>query len=259
MCKFASVLAILLPMIGFPLNAQGDLQRGKQFFDALCARCHGLDGTGGEGPNLNRPTLPRAQDDTALIAIIRDGIPAGGMPPVLKYGSDNELRQLVLYVRSLGQTAEVPVPGSAKGGATVYARLGCSGCHAIGGEGGGFGPELSNIGLHRSAAYLREAITEPEKTLPRGVLPVPGRGLTEFLPVRIVTRDGHEISGIRINEDTFTIQVKDMSNQFHSFLKADLKQLEKQPTRSLMPAFGKLSASELDDLVAYLSSPRDTK
>jgi mono/diheme cytochrome c family protein len=43
-----------------------DLQKGKQLFEGLCSRCHGFDGTGGEGPNLNRPTLTRAQDDESL-------------------------------------------------------------------------------------------------------------------------------------------------------------------------------------------------
>ena len=61
--------------------------------------------------------------------------------------------------------------------------------------------------------------------------------------------------GARINEDTFTIQMRDSNNQFHSFRKADLRQIEKEFGKSLMPSFkDRLSASEVDDLVAYLSS-----
>lgn len=53
--------------------AQGaaDAGGGKQLFQGLCGRCHGIDGTGEEGPNLTRPTLTRAADNEALRVIIR--------------------------------------------------------------------------------------------------------------------------------------------------------------------------------------------
>jgi cytochrome c oxidase cbb3-type subunit III len=239
---------------------RGDLEKGRQLFDAMCSRCHGVEGTGGEGPNLNRPTLSRAQDDASLIEIIRNGIPEGGMPPVLRYASENEVRQVVAYVRSLSRTAEVPVPGDVNAGKAIYERLNCSSCHIVNGEGRGFGPELTRIGEHRSPAYLREAIMQPAAALPRGVLPVPARNLDEFLPVHIVTQDGRDLRGIRINEDSFTIQLKDAGNTFHSFSKADLKVLEKQPRQSLMPPFeNRLSSAELTDLVAYLYSLKGVK
>lgn len=66
--------------------------------------------------------------------------------------------------------------------------------------------------------------------------------------------------GLRVNEDSFTIQVKDASNRLYSFRKADLQTLEKEIGKSVMPNFsGKTSASELDDLVAYLSGLRGEK
>jgi putative heme-binding domain-containing protein len=251
---------MVVPISVLEGQSKADLDKGKQLFDGLCSRCHGVEGTGGEGPNLNRPTLDRAQDDASLIEIIRNGIPAGGMPAVLKYGSNNEVHQLADYVRSLGRTAEEPITGDIKAGKTVYGKSGCSSCHMIDGEGRGFGPELTRIGGHRSPAYLRQAVMQPGAALPRGVQPIPGRGLDEFLPVRVVTRDGHEFRGIRINEDSFTIQLKDAGNAFHSFRKADLQVLEKQPDKSLMPSYeGRVSPDELNDLVAYLYSLKGTK
>jgi putative heme-binding domain-containing protein len=163
-------------------------------------------------------------------------------------------------VRSLGRTAEVSTPGDVKQGAAIYQKLGCASCHAISGEGGGLGPELTRIGTHRSPSYLRQAITQPEAVLPRGVQSFPGRGLTEFLPVHVITQDGREVSGIRVNEDSFTIQLKDSGNQFHTFRKSDLKQLEKQPTKTLMPSYDRrLAPAELDHLVAYLYSLKGMK
>ena len=70
-----------------------------------------------------------------------------------------------------------------------------------------------------------------------------------------MTREGREVRGARINEDTFTIQVRDSNGQLHSFRKAELRQIEKEFGKSLMPAYKeRLSASEVGDLVAYLSS-----
>jgi len=236
------------------LQNSADIQKGKQLFEGLCSRCHGFDGTGGEGPNLNRPTLTRAQDDEALRAIIRDGIPDRGMPRVRRT-TDNEQRQLVAYVRSLGRAAPAARAGDVQKGNAVYQRSGCASCHVIKGEGGVTGPELTNIGTQRGLDYLRQAILDPAKALPRGVQVVPARNLDEFLPVLVVTREGREIRGVRINEDSFTIQVRDANNQFHSFRKTDLRQIEKGFGNSLMPSFkDRLQGSEIEDLVAYLSN-----
>jgi putative heme-binding domain-containing protein len=231
-----------------------DIQQGKQLFEGLCADCHGFEGAGGRGPNLNRPTLTRAPDDESLRALIRDGLPDRGMPRVRRT-TDNEQNQLIAYVRSLGRTARASNAGDPQKGSAVYQRSGCSSCHVINGEGGTVGPELTIIGTQRGPDYLRQAILEPAAVLPHGNQPVPARNLDEFLPVRIVTRDGREVRGARINEDTFTIQVRDSNNQLHSFRKADLRQIEKEFGKSLMPAFkDRIPGSDVGDLVAYLSS-----
>lgn len=252
---------ILLLSITYPAAGQtaAALEKGKQLFLGMCSRCHGVAGGGGEGPNLARPILSRAPDDEALAGVIRDGIPGTGMPKIRRF-TDSELHAMVVYVRSLGRTTPIASPGSPDAGKAVYQRLGCSGCHIVDGLGGSFGPELSDIGLHRAPDYLRQAILDPGATLPKGVMAVPGRGFNEFLPVRVVTRDGKEVRGLRVNEDSFTIQVRDAGNLLHSFRKSDLVTLEKEIGKSMMPGYkGKISSSELDDLVAYLASQEGAK
>jgi len=52
----------------------------------------------------------------------------------------------------------------------VFARF-CIGCHTIDGEGGKDGPDLSNIGEKRDAAYLQRLIADPEAVNPKAEMP----------------------------------------------------------------------------------------
>jgi len=232
------------------------IEAGRQLFNGMCVECHGAGGAGGDAPSLNRPRLIHAPTDVALINILTNGIPNTAMPRIRRF-TDNEMKQLVAYVRSIGKIAEEKVPGNKQRGAEVYRNLGCAGCHIVNGSGGDLGPDLSDVGYMRSSASLRQSVLDPGAALPKGVLQVPARGYAEYLPLRIVTKQGGEVRGIRVNEDAFTIQVRDQAGKFYSLRKADLELLEKQAGKSLMPSFAnRLKADELTDLVAYLASLR---
>jgi cytochrome c oxidase cbb3-type subunit III len=247
------VLVIVLPCASAAQSA-ADVQAGKVLFGHLCVTCHGFDGAGGAGPPLNRAKLVNAPDDAALRTIIADGIPNRGMPRVRRT-LDGEQRQLVAYVRSLGRTAKTPTRGSAQKGSELYAKLNCAACHIVKGQGGTLGPELTDIGAQRGPQYLRQALVEPAAAFPNSTLRVQGPGYNEFLPVRVVMKDGAEVRGIRLNEDLFTIQLRDVSGKFHSIRKSNAELIRKETGVSLMPSFaGRMSDAELDDLVAYLSS-----
>lgn len=253
--RLARDLILLLALAAYPLAAQSgsEIEKGKQLFLGMCSRCHGVEGGGGEGPNLNRPVLSRAPDDQALADVIRDGIPERGMPRIRRF-TDAELHAMVVYIRSLSRMSASAATGDPAKGKAIYQQSGCAGCHIIDGEGGNLGPELTGIGSRRAPDYLRQAIVDPGAALPRGTMQIPGHGFNEFLPVRAVTRDGHEIRGLRVNEDSFTIQLRDAGGQLHSFRKTDLQTLDKQVGQSLMPSYkSKIAGPALDDLVAYLS------
>lgn len=229
-----------------PHASPADLKNGQQLFMGQCARCHGPKGEGGRGAVLTQPRLRRAADDESLFRVIRDGIKGTEMPA--GYAVDTrETWQLAAYVRSLGRLAPETVPGDPKHGQELYSTKGkCAQCHTIGGQGGSLGPELTEIGSRRSAAHLRAAVLNPESTLPEG-----------FLQVRLATKEGRRVTGVRLNEDTFTIQVMELNGGLHSFVKGDLKELQRDTGKSPMPSFrGTFSASEVDDLVAYLVSLR---
>ena len=119
----------------------------------------------------------------------------------------------------------------------------------IKGQGGVMGPELTGIGLRRSIAYLREAIINPEAAVP-----------DNFLQVRVVNADGTTVTGVRLGEDSFTIQIRDYAGRLHSYWKRDLKEIVKDRGKSPMPAYkDKLTDSELQDLIAYLASLREDR
>lgn len=217
---------------------------GKRLFEGQCALCHGQTAEGGRGPRLAQPRLRRAADDKALFELIRNGIPGSEMDGAWQM-TDREVSDVVAYVRALGRTPREALPGEASRGRTLYAAQGCASCHVVSGAGTGFGPELTEVGARRSAANLREHLTDPGKSTPES-----------FMMVRAVTRDGRKIAGVRVNEDSFTVQLRDASGALHSLRKRDLTSFQKSPGESPMPSFRALSSGELDDLVAYLASLR---
>jgi cytochrome c oxidase cbb3-type subunit III len=235
-----------------PLLAQ-DLENGQQLFQTLCARCHGMLGEGAEGPSLTRPNLVHAPDDAALVSLIVGGIPGTGMPGSRQLrGQDGP--DVAAYVRSLGVLPPEEMPGNPLAGAEVYRTVGnCASCHILNGVGNGIGPELSDVGQRRNVAYLRRSVTSPEADQPRLVDRFRG-SLNAFLTVRIVSEYG-VYEGMRINEDAFTVQMRDLAGEIYSFEKSALISYEKVEGHSLMPGYNSvLDEQQIDDVVSYLMS-----
>ena len=173
--------------------------------------------------------------------------------------SDTQIWQLVAYVRSLQ-------PGAARGGAASAVsgeppqEKRCSrpcrvrSCHEVNARGGIVGPDLSNAG-RLSPEVLRQKIVDPNAVPPRGR---GGRGGATPATAIVKTRDGREIRGVRRNEDTFSLQMIDASGSAASARQASACSVRVENT-SLMPGDyrTKLVDSEIDDLVAYLSTLRE--
>jgi putative heme-binding domain-containing protein len=220
-----------------------DTAAGKQIFDSQCAWCHGTDGEGGTGPNL-RGKLSHATDLTSIADVIQNGIPGTEMPALGL--TERSSRQTAAYVQSLSRATPRPVAGNAQRGAALYQAQGCASCHVVRGQGGVLGPELTAIATRRGAPYLRDALVKPESTHP-----------PRYVVVRAVPVNGPEIRGNRVNEDVFWIQIRDTGGTVHSLDKSTLTRLDRQLDATLMPSYAtRLSAAELDDLVAYLVTLR---
>lgn len=180
------------------------------------------------------------------------GIPGTAMGPS-RWLSADEARLVVAYVRSLAPSGGGgPPPGDADRGRALFEESGCVGCHTVGGFGTARGPDLTTVGARRGPAYLREAVVDPAAALPRGMTAMP-RDFVDYLMVRVVDASGREWRGMRMNEDSYTIQLKDARGVVHSFYKPDLRSLEREFDRSLMQSYAdQLSDAQIDDLVSYM-------
>jgi len=73
---------------------------GKQEWTGVCATCHGMDGTGGYGPDIS--TSPLLVSRESLNEILRNGVDStrpGAMPPVGKWWSERQIQALSDYAR----------------------------------------------------------------------------------------------------------------------------------------------------------------
>ena len=244
------------PTQGSPVDklTPDDIAMGKQLYAANCASCHGVDATGQLGPNLHGVVERRGEQ--GVFGIVRNGM--GGMPPVVSI-NDQRVWQVIGYLRTLSPSGSAEVATGDPGkGKVVYAENGCATCHTIGTQGGSVGPPLTAIGRSRAPKYLRDFLLDPGKNPPSDMTLPERAANTGYLLVRVVTNDGQERTGIRVNEDTFTITLRDLSGHFYTYDKVKLKMIEPEPGKSVMPSYGNLSATDLENLVAYLASLKGT-
>ena len=147
-------------------RATADPAHGRTIYDRHCVECHGATGRG-DGPAA--PMLePRPRDftggkykirrtetgslptDTDLVRSVEEGLPATAMPGWRGILRDDEIRDVVGYIKSLSPRfaneviqevalgTEVPrTPESVARGAVVYQTLQCAKCHGVDGRGEG--------------------------------------------------------------------------------------------------------------------------
>jgi cytochrome c oxidase cbb3-type subunit III len=256
----SAAVSVICAVPGAAGAAAPALSPGQRLFQRECAGCHGPAGEGGRGPTLAVPQLVRARDQAALAKVIENGISGTEMPPHRLPAA--QIAELARWVRRLGQRPAERIPGDAARGRVLYAgKGGCQICHAIRGEGGVMGPDLTDIGLRRGASHLRRSLVEPEASVPKASSPYRSDvAITQnFLQVRVLLKDGTELTGVRVNEDTFSIQLRDAASRLHSFYKSELRAVRKDWNRSPMPSYKEaFTGPELDDLVAYMASLRET-
>jgi putative heme-binding domain-containing protein len=243
----------------------GDLaavHEGKATYDRVCTACHGPDGTAGE----RAPAIVLAGANTALRgqrsieqieAIIRDGIPAGGMPAWGTVLPPDDVLKLGAYIQALRGTAiDNPLPGDPVHGEQVFWGKGqCGSCHMIHGRGSAIGPDLSNIANVRKSVAITDALTKVNhRVFGDGGVRQPMIPPMDYQPVRVVTKDGRTIDGVMRNEDHWSVQFVGLDEKFYSFDRSALSSVTIKPG-SIMPTDydKRLSPDEFRDLLAFLT------
>ena len=226
-----------------PHTSPEDVAAGGRIYRSHCVECHGRDGTGGRGPDITRGDLRYGNSDAALADTISTGIPGTSMP--LFFFNGKQLWQIVAFVQSLRREEPGP-PGDSSAGAALFRGKGaCVNCHMVDGQGGRQGPDLTTVGARRSLPHLRNAILEPNQWVaPRD------------WKIQAKTKSGVPVAGVRLNEDTHSLQLLDSNDRLLSLVKKDLESY-RVIKMSAMPSYAeRLSESELEDLVAYLYTLR---
>ena len=222
--------------------SDADIAYGATLYTSKCVTCHGTQGDAIGGVNLRSGTFRNAVIDRDLERFIRAGSPAG-MPA---FRLDNaEMAGIIAYLRNMNafDSATVKAGDAGRGRAVFGGKGTCTGCHRVGLAGSRVGPNLSEIGAARSAGSLHRSLVDPASQM----MPI-------NRPVRAVRKDGTIVTGRRLNEDTYSVQIIDDRERLHSLLKADLREYTISRT-SPMPSYkGTLSDEEIADVLAYLLS-----
>lgn len=219
-----------------------DVVEGERFYRAHCRICHGRAGEGDRGPALNRGEFDNARTDDELVEILADGIPGTGMPGVVD--SQRKRLQVVAYLRSLAVRDTEPPPGDPARGESLFRNDGgCFSCHVVNGRGSPLGPELTAIGRMRASASLRRSLLEPDADVEK-----------RYWFAELALRNGATLAGALIDEDTFSVRIMDVEGNLHSVLKTEVDSLEIDRGSTMTSYADMLSPSEIDDVVAYLST-----
>jgi len=225
-----------------PFETQADIQQGAALFQTHCTYCHGSQGQGGRGADLTAGEYRMGGSDRDLFITIRNGVPGSEMPSFRV--SDEELWKLVGYVKRLGSRGLLEqAPGDAAAGKALYAKNGCAGCHKIGKDGGELGPALTDVGRRRGLAFLEESLLKPDAVVANA-----------FRAIQVVLKSGQTVTGIWLNEDDLSVQLREISGNLRSILKENVREIRRNKP-SLMPSYeGRLNQTELSNVVAYLNS-----
>ena len=252
-------LALVLFALSLPptLDAQpadqAQAAAGAKLFAVSCQTCHGEAGVGNRAPTLRGPRLTVDY----ITRIIAKGKPGTMMPAFENAFSPEQIRQLVLYVRSLHRPDSpfASLRGNATAGEKVFydqsQSHSCHVCHSIRGRGASIGPDLTVALKGRTARDIFEKIVI-----------VPHRSVDPaYANVAIVTKDGERLIGVRGEETPEGLRFYETSVLPPKVMTIDKATVAsaKPLTGSAMPSdyASRLPLQQLLDLVAFLKSRAD--
>ncbi len=137
-------------------------------------------------------------------------------------------------------------------GKDMYNAITCGRCHAMGGDGGNIGPDLTQLGTRFTNKDILESIIEPNKVIS-----------DQYAATRFELKNGQSLVGRIINEDKTSYTVS--QNPFAPAMvvkvaKKDVTSSQYSPASIMLPGLiNSLNEDELKDLIAYLKSGGNEK
>ena len=219
--------ALELPRLLAAFEKGGSTDTGKQFLAAL-EKTRAAKG-------LRAEVLGRAVEH------FPEEVRRHAMPLLVRLAEDRgkqKARLDELYSTATG--------GDSQRGRQVFlgAKATCAACHAVGGQGGQIGPDLTKIAAIRTDRDLLEAIVFPSASFVRG-----------FEPYVVTTKKGQTFAGVIRRETAEAIVLATGAATEARVLRADVEEMEPGKV-SIMPEGldTQLTRQELADLLAYLTS-----
>jgi cytochrome c oxidase cbb3-type subunit III len=244
---FAFALA-LLSLGAWPALAQEKpapaVEQGKKEFEGNCSFCHGVDATGGRGPDLVRSPLVAHDAAGNLIGpVILNGRPDKGMPPL--HLSDKQITDIAafLHYRQLQGLASAHVPkdyalkwlltGSAAAGKAYFNGAGgCKDCHSPAGDLAHVATKYPPLELEWQMLYPRDGQRTVTVTLPSGKVL---QGKLEYL-------------------DEFNVALRDASGWYRSFSRDQVKVSVHDPLAAHRKLLDELTQADVHNLFAYMET-----
>jgi len=147
---------------------------------------------------------------------------------------------------AFGAEEILALEGDARRGQRIFAHSSaaqCKNCHAVEGEGGAVGPDLSQIGKKYERKTLLETILDPSKAI-----------APEYVPYVVETTGGRVFAGFVVENNDRQLVLKDAEGKLIRIPADEVDVLERRE-KSLMPelVLRDVTAQDAADLLAYMT------
>ncbi|MBI5039346.1 MAG: c-type cytochrome [Nitrospirae bacterium] len=125
----------------------------------------------------------------------------------------------------------------------------CLSCHALKGEGGNVGPDLSNVGT-KGLKYISEAILQPSTTFTPG-----------YETFVVIDKGGRKYVGIKTKEDASGVELILGNGEAATIARGDIKEISQDKNKSIMPEelTEALTVKDYQDVLAFMLMQKGKK